>query len=217
MSSTPRVVTLIHDRPEAFARALASDAEWLWFLAEGARPRDDALERLIAATRPEDAAPATLLAGLLVDERGRPLDGDVQAAPRINSAEVVGLVRQGLLPIRSAGFANCLVPRAAFSRHGLPDTGRFGPHAPEEWTARVLRSEPGYLVPASVVVLPAAAEPAGGGAAVSNLLATVRMLPTGTWTRGDAVRALWRALTACLGSARRNSAASRTLSERNPP
>lgn len=213
MSATPRVVAVVHDRPDAFTRALASDAEWLWFLAEGARPRDDALERLTAAIEPEDAAPATVLAGLLVDDRGDPVDAGVQPAPGIDSAEAVRLVRQRLLPIRSAGFANCLVARAAFSRHGLPNTRKFGPHAPEEWTARVLRKEPGYLVPASVVVLPARAEPADRGAGLSNLLATMRMLPTGTWNRGDAARALWRALTAFDPSRRSASAAWRGGSE----
>ena len=194
----PRVVTVAYDRPDEFARALASDAEWLWFLAAAARPRADALERLLAAIEPEDAAPATVLAGLLVDDRGDLLDDSLQAAPRINSGEVIRLVEQRLLPIASAGFANCLVARAAFSRHGLPDTRKFGPYAPEEWTARVLRDAAGYLVPASVVVLRAPAEPANRRAAVSHLLATIRMLPTGTWTRGYAARALWRAVSGVL-------------------
>lgn len=193
-AATPSVATVLHERPGALAQALESGAEWLWLLAEGARPRDDALECLTSASRPKDAAPAALLAGLLVDESGRPLEDRVQAAPSIDSAEAVRLVRQRLLPIRSAGFANCLVARALFDRHGLPDAGRFGVYAAEEWTARVLREEQGYLVPASVVVLPPRAAPAGGG--LANLLAAARMVPTGAWTRGDAAGALGRALTA---------------------
>jgi hypothetical protein len=192
-SAAPRVVS-VHDGSDALVQALASEAEWLWFLAEGARPRHDALERLVAAIEPEDAAPATVLAGLLVDEHGEALDDRIQAAPRIDSDAAVRLVGQQLLPIRSAGFAHCLVARAAFSRHGLPDVRRFGPFAAQEWTARVLRSEPGYLVPASVVVLPTLAERADRGAPLLHLLAAMRMLPTGTWSRGDAARTLWRAL-----------------------
>lgn len=192
--ATPGAVATVQGDAAAFARALASDAEWLWFLADGAHPRDDALECLLAAVEPEDAAPATVLAGLLVDDRGALLDDSLQAAPRIDSAEAVRLVRQRLLPIRSAGFGNCLVARAAFVTHGLPNDRRFGPFAAEEWTARVLRDHPGYLVPASVVVTPAAREPAGRGSALSDLRAVLRMLPTGTWTRGYAARALSRAL-----------------------
>ena len=214
MSARPAVVSVVYDRPDALARALASEAEWLWLLAEGANPRDDALERLIAAIEPEDAAPSTVLAGLVVDDRGLPLDGSIQAAPRLNSAEAVRLVRQRLLPMRSTGFANCLVAREAFSRHGLPNTRKFGPYAPEEWTARVLRNAAGYVVPGSVVVMPAPAEPADRGAALSDLLATMRMLPTGTWTRGDAARAVLRALPQVLG--RPSDPRSQGLDRRSP-
>jgi hypothetical protein len=186
--TTPRVVTTVHDDPDAFAGALASDADWLWFLAEGARPREDALERLLAAIEPEDAAPATVLAGMLVDDHGDMLDDSLQPAPRIDSAEAVRCVRQRLLPLRSAGFGHCLIARATLSRHGLPNVRRYGPFAPEEWTARVLRSEPGYLVPASIVAVPDRGDPP------ANLPAAIRMLPTGAWTRGEAAQAVWRAL-----------------------
>jgi hypothetical protein len=139
-----------------------------------------------------------VLAGLLVDEHGDMLDDSLQPAPRIDSTAAVRLVRQRLLPIRSAGFGNCLVAGAAFSRYGLPNNRKFGRFAAEEWTARVLRKEQGYLVPASVVVLPTRTAAADRSAARSDLLATIRMLRTGTWTRGDAARALRRALDALL-------------------
>jgi hypothetical protein len=199
--AAPGAVATVQGDVDAFARALASDAEWLWFLADGARPRDDALECLLAAIDPEGAAPAAVLAGLLVDDRGALLDDSLQAAPRIDSAEAVRLVRQRLLPIRSAGFGNCLVARAAFIRHGLPNERKFGPFAAEEWTARVLRDEPGYLVPASAVVMPAPREAPDRSAALSDLRAMVRMLPTGTWTRGYTARALWQALIRVLDAA----------------
>jgi hypothetical protein len=192
--ATSGAVATVQGDADAFASALASDVEWLWFLADGARPRNDALDCLLAAIEPEDAAPATVIAGLLVDDRGALLDDSFQAAPRIDSGEAVRLVRQRLLPIRSAGFGNCLVARAAFIRHGLPNDRRFGPFAAEEWTARVLRDEPGYLAPASAVVMPTPREPPDRGSALSDLLATVRMLPTGTWTRGYTARVLSHAL-----------------------
>ena len=189
MSSAASVVT-VAEGPGALERALASGADWLWLLGAGARPRDEALERLLAAVEPEGAARAVLLAGLVVDDRGVPLDDSLQPVPRGDPAESIRLVRQRLLPIRSAPFANCLVARHVFDRHGLPDTRTFGPHAPLEWTARVLREDAGYLVPASEVAMPPPAGPAGRRAALADLLATLRMLPTGAWSRGDAARAL---------------------------
>jgi len=179
-------VATIRPGPDAYRQALAADADWIWFLAAGGRPRGDALEHLLTATRAEDGASPAILAGLLVDERGVALDDSLQPAPRIDPREAVRLVRRRLLPLRSAGFGHCLVERAAFSRHGVPNDSRFGAFAAQEWTARVLRGEPGYLVAESVVVL------AGGASGMerASVRAAVRMLPTGTWTRGEAARVL---------------------------
>ncbi|HWH95418.1 MAG TPA: hypothetical protein VNT03_16270 [Baekduia sp.] len=199
-SPTRDAVVTVGAGPDALAQALATPAEWLWFVAERARPREDALDLLLAAVEPEDAAPATVLAGLLVDERGAPLERDLQATPRLDAEAAVHLVRQCLLPIRSAGFAHCLVARVEFDRHGLPDHRRFGPFAGEEWTGRVLRESVGYLVAASAVELPAQAERPDRGPSLLHLRAAMHMLPTGTWSRGDAVRALRRAVTGLLPS-----------------
>jgi hypothetical protein len=192
--ASARVATVAWGAPGALEAALSSDVEWLWLRAQSGQPRDDALPALLAASRPEGAARATVLAGMALDERGRPLEGDAGPAPAIDSAEAVRLVERRLLPLRSAGFANTLVERSAFERHGVPDGRRFGRHAPAEWTARVLRTETGYIVPASVVVIPAGAGTAGGDGALSDLLATARMLRTGTWTRGDSAGAIWHAV-----------------------
>jgi hypothetical protein len=192
--ASPRVATVAWGVAGALEAALASDAEWLWLRAQGAEPRDDALAPLLAAVEPEGAARATVLAGIALDKRGQPLQGDAQPAPAIDSAEAVRLVERRLLPLRSAGFANTLVERSAFERHGVPDARRFGRHAPAEWTARVLRTETGYIVPASVVVIPPGAGTAGADGALSELLATARMLRTGTWTRGDSAGAIWHAV-----------------------
>jgi hypothetical protein len=195
IDAPPGVLTCVYDGPAALARAVASDAEWLWLLAPGARPHGDALRQLLDAVEPEGAPRATVLAGVLADARGALLDDRVQPAPAIDTAAALRLVGQRLLPLRSAAFAHCLVARAAFERHGLPDAARFGPFAAEEWTARVLRTEPGYLVASSAIVLAHHAERAGRTPRALHLRATLRMLGTGTWTRGEAARALRRALT----------------------
>jgi hypothetical protein len=195
-TETSDAVVTVGAGPDALTRALATSAEWLWFLADGARPREDALTGLLEAREPQDATPATVLAGLLVDERGAPLHAGFQAAPQLDADAAVRLVGQGLLPIRSTGFAHCLVARAAFDRHGRPDDRRFGPFAAEEWTARVLRDEAGYLVGASIVQLGDDVAPFGSA---RPLGAAVRMLSTGTWGRGEAVRALRRTIAGVRG------------------
>jgi GT2 family glycosyltransferase len=58
---------------------------------------------------------------------------------------------RGLLPLRSATFVSLLVNRAAVDRHGLPHAHYFIWSDDIEYTARVTRRDPGYVVPASVV------------------------------------------------------------------
>ncbi len=191
--------------PGALARALGSDAQWLWFLAPGAQPREDALAQLVGAVRLElELEPrASLVAGLVLDERtGRPLEDELPAPDGADVAAVIRLVGRHLCPIRHAPLANCLVERAAFDRHGPPDVRAFGRHAAVEWTARVLRSEPGRLCADSVVVLAAAPPRRGARSALAAVPATLRTARSGAWTRGEALQA-FAALAAEAGVRRR--------------
>ncbi len=173
----------------ALERAVALDFEWIWFIAPGAQPRCDALERLFEAVQPDGEPPAVLVAGMVLDSNSRPLDHELPAADHTDMNVVIRLVSRGLLPVRHVTFAHCLVERRAFLRHGLPDTRRFGRYAPLDWTARALREGTGYFNPRSVVTLARNALPARESA-LSATLTTLRMARSGAWTKGESVRAL---------------------------
>lgn len=179
--------------PGGLARALASDAQWLWFLAAGARAREDALQRLLRAAEPAHEPRASLVAGMVLDERdGQPVQDELPAPDSADVAAVIRLTALHLCPIRQATLANCLVARAAVERHGHPDVGAFGRYAAVEWTARVLRVEPGRFCADGVVVLvPEDARPSRR-AALAALPATLRMARSGAWTRGESLGAFAR-------------------------
>jgi hypothetical protein len=179
--------------PGALARARASDAQWLWFLAAGARAREDALQRLLLAAEPADEPRASLVAGMVLDEHDRrPVEDELPAPDRADIGAVIHLVALHLCPIRHATLANCLVARAAFERHGCPDVRAFGRHAAVEWTARVLRMEAGRFCADSVVVLSPAEPRRGPRSALAHAPATLRMARSGAWTRGESLEAFAR-------------------------
>jgi hypothetical protein len=174
----------------------------VWFLASGAHPAEDALERLLAAIEPAGMPRASIISGMAVDEHGRPRDRELAVGGHGDGRVLLEAVGQRLLPLRYATFAHCLVARDAFRRHGLPDTRSFGPHAPVEWSARLLRQEAGYLVPASTVVLPGPAGATDRRAALRAVGPTLRMTRTGAWTRGESLQALATVAIAAFGRSR---------------
>jgi hypothetical protein len=173
----------------ALARAVASHADWIWLLGNGARPRDDALERLLEFVEPPGEAAAAVVSGMVRDAAGRAVGHELPAGDERRLEDILRLAELGVLPIRNTTFANCLVERACFARAGLPDSNRYGPYAPVEWSARVLAAHPGYFVPSSIVVLD---DPMGRVASLRSTTALARMVGTGAWTRGEGLAALRR-------------------------
>lgn len=164
--------------------ALAACTEAHAFLvAPGVVPRDDALERLLAAD-------ADIACCLVRDPSGVPVDRDLPAGAEGDTARVLRLVAERRLPIRSAPFAATLVRTALVREHGVPDVSAFGAHAPVAWTARVLAAGASGLLVAEAVATRAVPPPPAG------LAETVRMARTGgAWTRGEQVRAVADAVT----------------------
>ena len=189
MSAEP-TVALLTGGGGGLVQAVASDAEWLWLRAEGARPAPGALERLLDQRRPDGEPPAAIVAGLVVDDRDEVIGEALPGFRQSDEEAVVRLVARRLLPIRSTPFANCLVARACLVRHGLPDTAAFGPYAPAVWSAQVLSVEPGYFTPLSVVTAPRGAFAIAGGDRRAAARGAVRAARSGAWTRGEAARAL---------------------------
>jgi hypothetical protein len=124
-----------------------------------------------------------VLAGAVRNRAGNSIVRHLPAGDEHNP-HVIDAVAMRALPIRNATFANCLIARGCFDRHGLPDARRYGPFAPVQWTARVLRVSPGYFVPASIVAIEVG--PARRDALRASL-PLLRMVRTGAWTRGDTV------------------------------
>jgi hypothetical protein len=196
MSGREEVVLVNHPDADALEQAIASDADWLWLLADGAQPASDALERLLDAVEPAGEPRAALVAGLVNDGSGRVIGDALPGFLQNDDDAVLRLVAQRLLPLRSATFDHCLIRRTCFVHHGVPDTEALGRHAPVAWTARVLRDAPGYFTPLSIARLagpPRSEPPPRWPAATMN---TLRMTRTGGWTRGESARALARLLTA---------------------
>lgn len=179
-----RPVTVVASGADALARAVRSESsEWIWLLAPGAQPRDDALACLLRAAEATPEAPPKLLAGTVCDAGGGVIVRELPAAD-IHSPEIIDAVSRHTLPLRSTTLANCLVRRDCFVRHGLPDTRRYGPYAGAQWSAVVLREETGYVVPDCIVTLTGSR---GRRDALTSIPSLARMLRTGAWTRGDAV------------------------------
>jgi rhamnopyranosyl-N-acetylglucosaminyl-diphospho-decaprenol beta-1,3/1,4-galactofuranosyltransferase len=123
--------------------------DWLWLMDDDTIPADDALEELLRAARAEPDA--LLLASRAVWTDGRLHPMNAPGTDRRSFRRLVDAAAKGLLPLRSATFVSLLVSRRAVERHGLPHAHYFIWSDDIEYTARVTRRDPAYLVPASVV------------------------------------------------------------------
>lgn len=136
------------------AVATAPAAEWLWLLDGHVVPAPDALERLLTALGAGDGslpAPA-LLASKVVRPSGG-LDRDSAPwPPLLDRTLVIAAARQRLVSLRLARWGSLLVHRDAVEEFGPPRADYSAAAADLEWTARILRERPGYLVPGSIVV-----------------------------------------------------------------
>jgi rhamnopyranosyl-N-acetylglucosaminyl-diphospho-decaprenol beta-1,3/1,4-galactofuranosyltransferase len=133
------------------ARAYASGYDWLWLLDDDTLPTGNSLGALLAgAARAPGGVPLLLTSQVRwKDERLHPMNYPV---PRWRwRRELAAGVADGLLLIRYATFVSVAVHRAAIDRFGLPLEHFFLWGDDVEFTARVLRDNPGYLVPESIV------------------------------------------------------------------
>jgi rhamnopyranosyl-N-acetylglucosaminyl-diphospho-decaprenol beta-1,3/1,4-galactofuranosyltransferase len=136
---------------EGVKRAYADGFDWLWLMDDDTIPTESALEELLAVDRRDGLRPPSILASKVLDAEGNvhPFN---RPWPRTGAfAELVDAAASGLLLIRYASFVSLMIRRDAVQRHGLPHAEYFIWNDDVEYTARVLRDEPGYLVPASVV------------------------------------------------------------------
>jgi hypothetical protein len=126
------------------------DAGWVWLVDPAVAPEDDALDRLLAARDDLGHLPEpVMLASRVLTASGA---YDPAFAPVFNVRNpdlAVAAVERRLVSLRVLRPGSLLVRRHA----GLPTGDGL------EWSARLLRHEPGYLVPASVAMSRGAALP----------------------------------------------------------
>lgn len=138
---------------EGMRAALGSGFGWQWVMDDDTIPRPDALERLFAARERLDGLPDPVMLYskvLWTDGRMHPMNfpGFRLTDPHLFASGV----EQGLPPLRWATFPSLLLRSDALERHGPPRKRFFLWSDDIDFTARILRSEPGYFVPDSVAV-----------------------------------------------------------------
>jgi hypothetical protein len=141
----------VHDAVLAAGRG----DDWLWLVDGDTRPEPGALAALLEVAGGCDGLrkPA-LLVGKIIGRDGRLDPGSAPWPPLHDRGGAMAAAEHRVAAVRLARWGSLLVSAAALERHGPPraDLGRGGDDL--EWTARVLRGAPGYLVPRSVALRP---------------------------------------------------------------
>ncbi len=141
-------------------RVTAAGATWAWLRDGTAVPEPDALDRLLEQIGRLAGLPEpVLLASKVVDADGALVPALAPWVRRDDATLTLDAAGLGLLPIRAARTASLLVRADVLTQVGPRRADLPGSAAGLEWTARILRTAAGYLVPASVAV---AAQPPSG-------------------------------------------------------
>jgi GT2 family glycosyltransferase len=135
------------------ALALADGADLVWLMDDDTVPDRQALAALLDALRRYSGRRPALIASrvLWTDGRPHPLNTP-RTKPFATHPELSAAAAVGCVPIRSASFVSVLVDAEACGERGLPLADFFLWNDDFEFTARLLRGNPGLLCPASVAV-----------------------------------------------------------------
>ena len=132
----------------------AGQFAWLWLLDDDTIVQRDSLERLLLAEHRlgEAGDPPMLLASKVAWT-----DGSLHAMNQCfvkyaDNARAVVAAERATLSVRTASFVSLLVRRTAVEQYGLPFADYFIWGDDMEYTARILRTEFGVLVPDSRVL-----------------------------------------------------------------
>jgi rhamnopyranosyl-N-acetylglucosaminyl-diphospho-decaprenol beta-1,3/1,4-galactofuranosyltransferase len=135
------------------ATAAGRDFDWLWVMDDDTIPTPPALGTLLDARERLDGLPEpALLASKVVWTDGHVHPMNPPAPHPQDMDRFLDAVSRGLLPIRASTFPSLLVRRAAVERHGPPRKGFWIWADDIDFTQRILRHEPGYVVPDSVAL-----------------------------------------------------------------
>jgi rhamnopyranosyl-N-acetylglucosaminyl-diphospho-decaprenol beta-1,3/1,4-galactofuranosyltransferase len=138
---------------EGMKAGVSGGYEWLWVMDDDTIPAADALQRLLEAPAKNGSLPEpSMLASkiLWTDGRLHPMNWP---SPNLLDLDLfMDGVEHALIPIRASTFPSLLIRRTAIERHGPPRKGFWIWSDDIDFTQRILRHEPGYLVPQSVAV-----------------------------------------------------------------
>lgn len=145
-----RIVVSSASSWHAAVRDACGREEWLWLIDDDVVPDLRALEamRNVLADLGDLPVPS-LLAGKLLGPGGE-LDVAGAPWPPLHDRTVaIAAAGRRLAAIRLARWGALLVSTDAVARHGPPRLAFAGGADDLEWTSRLLRDAPGYLVPGS--------------------------------------------------------------------
>ena len=135
--------------------AIAGGADQVWLMDDDVIPEPDALEHLVAgaATMRERGSDPPFMLSLARAPNGMltnvpDIDRSVNA---FDYANWPLQLERGLAPVRRATFVSILFPRQIFATHGYPLGSMFIWGEDSEFTWRVSKDQPGYLVARSEV------------------------------------------------------------------
>jgi rhamnopyranosyl-N-acetylglucosaminyl-diphospho-decaprenol beta-1,3/1,4-galactofuranosyltransferase len=135
---------------EGMKAATARGFDWLWVMDDDTVPNADALEILLDARASLNGAALLASKVLWTDGSMHPMNWpglDVQ-----DMDAFVGGIEQSVLKIRANTFPSLLVKREAIEKYGPPRKGFFIWADDIDFTQRILRHEPGFMIPRSVAV-----------------------------------------------------------------
>lgn len=139
-----------------FRIAYQQGADFVWMMDDDVIPEPDALEKLLEA---DDQLRARREPFSYLISRAHTEDGLLTNVPRIDERTNAiayenwpALLDIGVIPVRPATFVSILVPRASLQQHGLPLASMFMWGDDTEFTLRISKDVPGYLVAASKVL-----------------------------------------------------------------
>ncbi|MGI8622401.1 MAG: glycosyltransferase family 2 protein [Solirubrobacteraceae bacterium] len=138
---------------EGMKAGLERGFEWLWVMDDDTIPEPDALERLLERLDDLDGLPEpSILASKIIWTDGRVHPMNPPGPALLDVDLFVRAVGRGLIPLRASTFPSMLVRADAIRRHRLPQKHFFLWSDDIDFSGRILRFEPGYMVPASVAV-----------------------------------------------------------------
>lgn len=132
--------------------AFASGSDWIWLMDDDVVPHPNALKGLLSARAsfPPDRAPI-LLASKIVTPDGAIDAATVPWVKRRDMESMCFAAEHQTLSLRVNSFVAVLIHRSMIEKHGLPVKDYFIWLDDVEYTARILRTDFGVLVPQSLV------------------------------------------------------------------